>query len=143
MLEDKFASELVIGTVCNHELHLISQGERAQVLHSKAASFARSWTLDIHDFMDLRRHIRQGTLAACFKQNFVTVIQKALHQGNYFALLKHRLTAGNLNQFHWSKLLHLRQYLVYGHFVSAGEGVFTVTPRAAQVASGQTHEDAR
>src|SRR5271163_3397122 len=73
----------------------------------------------------------------------VSKSQQPLHQRNQFALLQHGLSAGELDQLYGRELRDLGYDFILVQLVAACEGVFRVAPGAAQIASGETHEDAR
>ena len=66
-----------------------------------------------------------------------------MQKGDEFALLQHGLAAGDFDQAAAGRqALDLGEDLVLRHFAAAGEGVLGVAPGAAEIASGEAHEDA-
>ena len=143
MLPGEVARELVIGAVGEHELHLVAPGKCVQVLTAKSIRRARVRTLHVHDLVDLFRHTGEQALATGLQQHGIAAVHESLHQRHQFALLQHRLAAGDLDKPHRRKPLHFRQNLICRHFATAGKGVLRITPRAAQVTAGKPHKDAR
>src|SRR5260221_1922384 len=136
--------KFIVGAAAQHELDFVVRAEYLKVLHAKRIAFAGIRALHIDNLDDIGRNPLQWPLSAGLKQNLVTIVQKALHQGNDFPLLQHRLAASDLDQATArTKPRDLVEHLFDGHFLATLERVLTLAPRATQVAPRQTHEDAR
>src|SRR6185369_3878866 len=132
VVADEFASELVVVAVGEDELHFITLGESLQILRAEGSAFAGGRTFYVDDFVDFRRDVFKGTLAAGFDQNRVPKCEQPLHERNDFALVQHRFATCELDQAS-----------VGGHRASTLEGVLAVAPGAAKVANRGADKDAR
>ena len=86
-------------------------------------------------------HARGAAMAAGFEQHGAAAIEQRLHQ-RIDVVLQQRLAAGDLDE-RTVEPLDLGKHLVERLLAPFVKGVRRVTPRAAQVAGGQAHEDAR
>ena len=82
------------------------------------------------------------TVPAGFEQHRLARVEQSLHQ-RIDVLLQQRLAAGNLDQSDTRTPSTSRDDLVERHLPAFVKRVRRVAPRAAQVARGQAHEDAR
>ena len=114
-----------------------------QILERESIRLSRVRTLHIDDLNDLFRNTRQGAFAAGFEQDPIIGIEELLHERDDVALLQHRFAAGDLDHSAaWTEAGNLSQNLIDGHLATAVKAELAVAPGAAQVASGQTDEDA-
>src|SRR5208282_1791504 len=140
---NKVARKFVVGAVGQDELQLVVRPERLQILEGECIRLTRVRTLYVDDLDDLFRDPREWTFAAGLKQNLVVGVQKLLHQGDDFALLQHRLAAGDLDEpAGRTESSDLAEHFLQRHLASAVKAELAVAPGAAQITSSQSHEDA-
>src|SRR5579884_155944 len=101
MFKREGASEFVIPTTGNDELHLVGRCEQVKIGGIEAAAFARVWTFHVHNPDDTRRKHTNEAFPARFDQNPVAAFEQARGQSGGFAL-QQRLSAGDLDQAHRS-----------------------------------------
>src|SRR5438046_2583591 len=78
-------------------------------------------------------------MTAGLDQHRLATLEECRHQWIH-TLLQERLAAGNLDQIA-TKPIDLRQHVVDRSLAALVERVGSVTPRTAEVARGETHED--
>ena len=142
VIQDKVAGEFVVGAVCQDELDFVVWLERFQILECEGVWFAGVRTLHVDDLDDLFRDPRQDSFAAGLEQHLIASVQEVLHQRDDFPLLQHGLAARDLDQSTGAQAGDFAEHFLQRHLFPAVETELAVTPGAAQVASGQTHENA-
>src|SRR5579859_147543 len=136
--------EIVIGAAAEHKLDFIPMRECIQIFDSEGSTFTRLRTLYIDNLDDRRRNVVQRPFATGFKQDRITFVEQSLHERHEFAFLEHGLSAGDFDEpARGTQARNFTQDFSRRHLVATLKSVLAVAPGAAQVTSGQAHEDAR
>jgi hypothetical protein len=138
---DYVASELVVGSILDDELDLVPRREPVQIRPVGLAGFTAAWTFDVDNFQDAGRDPGDRTMASSLKHYGAAAAAQTLHQLVYI-FLKEWFAACDLDQ-RTAIALYGRHHLVQRHPPPFVEGVRRIAPGTAQVARGQTYEDAR
>src|SRR5438132_14382637 len=115
-----------------------------QIFELESIGLARVGAFHVNNFDYTRGNMLQWPFPTGFQQNLVAGVQEMSHQWDDLALLEHRFATRDFDQSAaGTELFNLTADLLDGHLAAAIKTVFTVAPRATQVAAGQANEDAR
>src|SRR5262249_19448087 len=144
MPRDKFTSEFIVTAIAKNKLDLVLRIQHFQIFRVKGVALSRVWALHVDDFHHSLRNLFQGPLTTGFKKHRVARVEESLQERDQFTLLKHRLTAGDFHQTTIrTEALDFGENLLGSHAMATREGIFTVTPHTAEIASGETDEYTR
>jgi hypothetical protein len=140
---DEVAGEVVVFAVGDDEFNFVVFFVGLEVVEAEGVGCAAcSRTLDIDDLVNGFRDVGQGTFAGGLDHESEVLGEEAIHQGEEFFSLQHRLAAGELDESARGEGFDLLLDFVEGEGLATGKGVLRVAPGAAKVAACEADEDA-
>src|SRR5579875_217285 len=144
---NEIAGEIIIAAAGNHEFNFVLFVQCAEVGHVESAAFAGIRAFHVDNLNDFLRQGTNKTLAAGFDQDGIAFGRQLFRERGSF-LLQQRFAAGDFHKrdaiFAFTgQPANLREHFVQRVFCPAVKSVFGVAPDAAEVASGEAHENAR
>jgi len=137
---DYVACVLVIQSILDNKLHFVVRPDAIQVAPIVLPGFAATRALHVEDRDDASGDARGAAVTTCLEKHRPATVEQALHERIHI-LLQQWLTAGDLDE-RAGKAINLLEHLFERMLAAFVERVRRITPRAAQIAGGQPHEDA-